>query len=157
MDMFDRFGEPARVVIFYALYIARGAKYITPEHILHAVIHKDPELFGQVAPEVPGLLENLKKEFCVEDQALPSSEKVKPLPLSRPAKDIILMADEQRLRLGHPKVEAQHLVLGILLCKRPFTPWFTRRTSHSKAQEVLVKHGLTASSLEARIRASTAL
>jgi ATP-dependent Clp protease ATP-binding subunit ClpC len=153
-DLFDRFSEPAKVLIFFAVYIANDdrASCITPEHILHALIHKDPQVFANVAPNIPELLDKLKAELCSESPAPFSQEKLKTLPLSEPAKDIIRMADKQRARLGQKHIDLQHLVLAILACKGPFTVWFTSRTRHSKAQELLQKHGLTAAAVKARIK-----
>ena len=152
-DWFERFSEPAKVLIYWAIYIANSdsASYITPEHILHSLIHKDPQVFANVAPNIPELLDKLKAEFCDGTPAPFSREKLKTLPLSKSAQEIIRMADKQRAQLGHAHVATHHVLLAILACKGPLSWWFTSRTSHSKAQELLLKHGLTASAMKARM------
>src|SRR5262249_35425791 len=156
MDLFDRFSDRAKRAVFWALYTAieDKADHVTPEHMLHALIHTDPELFGVVAPHTPDLLDNLKKEYCDGFVNPFDRSKLKPLPFSSSGVDIIRMARKQQRRLGHRQIEVGHIFLAILSCKGPFSLWFTSRTSHSKAQELLKKRGLTATGVEARIKAT---
>ena len=154
MNLFDRFSDRAKTAVFWALYTAieNSADRITPEHMLHALIHTDPDLFHSVAPHIPDLLDNLKKEYCDGVVNPFDRSKLKQLPLSSSSVDIVRAADKYRARFGHQHVEVGHLLLAIAARKGPFTVWFTRRVSHSKAQESLLKLGVTPSGLEARIR-----
>ena len=55
--MFERYSERARRVIFMALWSARkrGASYIEPEDLLHAVILEDNGEFAVLSVEVFGI------------------------------------------------------------------------------------------------------
>jgi ATP-dependent Clp protease ATP-binding subunit ClpA len=154
MNLFDRFSDRAKRAVFCALYTAidDGADHITPEHILHALIHTDPDLFHLVAPHIPDLLDNLKKEYCDGVVNPFDRNKLKPLPFSLSSLDILRAANKYRAHFGHQHVEVGHLLLAIAARKGPFTVWFTRRVSHSQAQESLLKLGVTPFGLEARVR-----
>jgi ATP-dependent Clp protease ATP-binding subunit ClpA len=151
---FENYSWRAKVIVFFALHNARaeGSGYIDPEHILHALVHEDPELFQLVAPETPDLAKQLEKEVCPE-KTLPTEERAtKELPLSEASKEIVHEAAAIRSRFGHQQVTTQHLLLAILASKGPLKLLFRGRAAHSKAQELLLQHGITAESVEAKTK-----
>src|SRR5262249_27742566 len=153
MGYFDNFSPRARRTIYFAFVEAARdrAKEIGAEHVLRGLLREDPQLFSVVAPEIPDLVNKLQTEYGDKSAAPLPQSLTDYVPLSAEGKDVVARSHAEYKRLGHRQVATQHLLLPILTCKVQ-RPWYSRRKpqAHSRAQEVLIRHGLSATAVEAR-------
>jgi ATP-dependent Clp protease ATP-binding subunit ClpA len=157
MSYFGSFSPRARRTIFLAHCVAKkeGADEITPEHILSALLREDPALFAIVMPQNPNPANDLKEllapDGSVQTQGKHNREHP---PLSVSAKEVVFVSSEVRKRLGHSSVGTQHLLLALLLTPRARLTWLRHsyQQQNSRAKQILMNYGLTAASVEARIK-----
>jgi hypothetical protein len=115
--MFERYTEQARRVIFFGRFEAghRGSPYIEVEHLLLASLGED-RLLLSLLPE--GATEAIRQR--IEAVAPHSESPANPhgdMPLSHDAKQSLSLAAEEAEGLGSRKIEASHLLLGMLHLK----------------------------------------
>jgi ketosteroid isomerase-like protein len=128
--MFERYTEIARRVIFFARYEASqyGSPYIASEHLLLGLLREDHTL----AKRFPGE-KNVGAEIRKEiDGRIPRGQRISTsleMPLTEECQTILKLAAETSERLGHCKIETEHLLIGIL-----------RVESSLAAQILLAKH-----------------
>jgi hypothetical protein len=157
MSYFGSFSPRARRAIFRAHCQARleSAPEITPEHILGALLKEDPQLFLIVMPEKPNVATDLEDKLAVDGRTR-TTENVprESPPLSARAKEVVFGSSQERKRLGHKSVGTQHLLLALLTAPRRRSSWFRRRDlqDDSIAKLVLVNYGISAASVEAKIK-----
>src|SRR5438552_15562755 len=117
MSYFGLFSPRAKRVIFLANWQAKkeGAREITPEHILSALLKEDPELFAIVTPQHPNAAKEVA-DLLGTDGRIRETDKQsgESLSLSAGAKEVVLMSSEELARLGHKSVGTQHLLLALL-------------------------------------------
>jgi hypothetical protein len=157
MSLFESYSPRARRTIFLAHLQAHkeGAREITPEHILYALLKEDSELFAILIPEYPNPANELEGSLVVEGRSQPIGKNNKgKLPLSPRSKEIVWVAAKEQERLRHKSVGTQHLLLALLASPRERSSWFHRHEQRddSMAKQILVKYGLSAASVEARIK-----
>lgn len=139
--MFERYSERARRVIVIALWSARnrGASYIEPEDLLHAVIREDCGEFAALAAEIFGAASPMQEQtvpqrFFGEDVArdllrelshppvsVPTekpSRKPEPvphpdLPVSRDLKMVLALVAKNAHRNETKTIEPLHLLAAI--------------------------------------------
>src|SRR5213592_366980 len=162
-NVFERYTEKARRVIFFARYEASqyGSPYIETEHLLLGLMREDKALANRFLRQ-QGSIESIRKEIEAlrEDKALAnrflrqqgSIESIRKeiearitireristsveVPLSAECKRILNMAAEEAERLGHKHVGTEHLLLGILREEKCF------------GSEILMERGLRLSTL----------
>jgi Clp amino terminal domain, pathogenicity island component len=106
--MFERYGEKARHVIFFARYEASqyGSPHIETEHLLLGVLREDPRLLNWE----PGIRGEIEAEMKIGERISTSVE----VPLSQECMHILNYAAEEATKMGHPRVEPAHLLLAIL-------------------------------------------
>src|SRR5260370_2961122 len=135
-NVFERYTEKARRVIFFARYEASqyGSPYIETEHLLVGLTREDEASANRVLRE-QGSIESIRKEIegriTIRERISPSVE----VPLSAECKRILNMAAEEAERLGHKHVGTEHLLLGILREEKCF------------GAEILMERGLRLSTL----------
>jgi ClpA/ClpB-like protein len=157
MSLFGSFSMRAKRAIFLAHYRAlkEGTREITPEHILTGLLKEDPELFALVMPGRPNLANELE-HLLAADGETETTERIEgeELYLSAGSKEVVVAASEEQERLGHKSVGTQHLLLAFLVTPRRLSGWFRRgkRRNDSVAKQTLVKYGLSAASVEERIK-----
>ena len=157
MSYFASFSPRAKRAIFLANWQAKkeGAREITPEHILSALLKEDPELFATVLPEHPDVAKELAC-LLASDGSTRMKEKYdgESLPLSAGAKEVVFVSSEVLRRLAHKSVGTQHLLLALLLTPRQQSNWFRRAElqDDSAAKQILLKYGLSPASVEAKIK-----
>jgi ATP-dependent Clp protease ATP-binding subunit ClpC len=134
--VFERYSEQARQIIFFGRYEASqfGAPEIQPEHILLGILRSDRNLTQRLFPA-----DETRK--AIRDrivQSQPVREKVSTsvdLPLSLESKRALAYGAEEAERLGHPKIEVVHLLIGLA------------REESSLAARILFESGVTLSQL----------
>jgi ATP-dependent Clp protease ATP-binding subunit ClpC len=135
-NVFERYTEKARRVIFFARYEASqyGSPYIETEHLLLGLMREDKALANRFLRQ-QGSIESIRKEIeariTIRERISTSVE----VPLSAECKRILNMAAEEAERLGHKHVGTEHLLLGILREEKCF------------GSEILMERGLRLSTL----------
>src|SRR5450631_3961806 len=135
-NVFERYTEKARRVIFFARYEASqyGSPYIEPEHLLLGLMREDKALANRFLRQ-QGSIESIRKEIeariTIRERISTSVE----VPLSAECKRILNMAGEEAERLGVKHVGTEHLLLGILREEKCF------------GAEILMERGLRLSTL----------
>src|SRR6266704_2904673 len=114
-NVFERYTEKARRVIFFARYEASqyGSPYIETEHLLLGLMREDKALANRFLRS-HGSIESIRKEI---EQRITIRERISTsveVPLSQESKRILNFATEEAERLGHKHVGTEHLLLGIL-------------------------------------------
>jgi len=138
--MFERYSEKARRVIFYARYEASnyGSRYIETEHLLLGLLREAPPLakwFPGQADVEPEIRSEIEKRATRGERLSTSVE----IPLSAECKKVLKLAGETAERLGHRRVETEHLLIGIL------------RVESSMAAQILIARGLNSEPIQAGI------
>jgi len=111
-NVFERYTEKARRVIFFARYEASqyGSPYIETEHLLLGLMREDKALANRFLRQ-QGSIESIRKEIeariTIRERISTSVE----VPLSAECKRILNMAAEEAERLGHKHVGTEHLLL----------------------------------------------
>ena len=114
-DMFERYTERARRVIFFARYEASqfGSTTIETEHLLLGLIREDKNLTNRFLRNHSSI-ESIRKEIegrtTIREKVSTSID----LPLSNECKRILAYAAEEAERLNHRHIGTEHLLLGIL-------------------------------------------
>src|ERR1700676_4022353 len=114
-NVFERYTEKARRVIFFARYEASqyGSPYIETEHLLLGLMREDKALANRFLRQ-QGSIESIRKEIeariTIRERLSTSVEG----PLSAECKRILNMAGEEAERLGGKHGGTEHLLLGIL-------------------------------------------
>src|SRR6476661_7159601 len=114
-NMFERYTEKARRVIFFARYEASqvGSPYIETEHLLLGLLREDKALTHRFL-RGHGAGEAIRKQ--IDDHTI-VREKVSTsvdLPVSEEAKRVLVHAGEEAERLSHKHIGTEHLLLGLL-------------------------------------------
>jgi ATP-dependent Clp protease ATP-binding subunit ClpC len=114
-EMFERYTEKARRVIFFARYEASvlGAHSIDSSHMLLGLLREDRELFLKLLHYDSELLLNAAGLMGLK----PSGEKVSTsvdLPFTTEAKRVLVFAAEEAESMGDPHVGTGHVLLGLL-------------------------------------------
>ena len=143
-NVFERYTEKARRVIFFARYEASqyGSPYIETEHLLLGLMREDKALANRFLRQ-QGSIESIRKEIeariTIRERISTSVE----VPLSAECKRILNMAAEEAERLGVKHVGTEHLLLGILREEKCF------------GAEILMERGLRLSSLREELARTT--
>jgi len=115
-DMFERYNEKARRVVFFARYEASilGSPEIGDEHLLLGMMREDKDLMRRHLGEayLAQELRDAIAALAVFDGE--SSATSVDLPLKREAKRVLAYAAEEAMRLGNPHIGTEHLLLGLL-------------------------------------------
>jgi hypothetical protein len=138
--VFERYTEKARRVIFYARYEASnyGSRYIETEHLLLGLLREDRALakwFPGQANVEPEIRSEIEKRTTRGKRFSTSVE----LPLSAECKKVLNLAGETAERLGHRRVETEHILIAIL------------RVESSVAAQILIARGLNPGPIHAGI------
>src|SRR5271169_4273171 len=104
--MFERYTEKARRVIFFARYEASqfGSPYIEAEHLLLGLLREDTALAGRMARS-PLSPRDVRRRI---DEELPHGASISTsvdMPLSAPAKAVLVAAAEEAESLGNKHIE----------------------------------------------------
>src|SRR5271154_532803 len=143
-NVFERYTEKARRVIFFARYEASqyGSPYIETEHLLLGLMREDKALANRFLRS-HGSIEAIRKEI---EQRITIRERISTsveVPLSQESKRILNFATEEAERLGHKHVGTEHLLLGILREEKCF------------GAEILQERGLRLSALREELARSS--
>lgn len=137
--MFERFTEGSRRAIFFARYEAGryGSPYIETEHLLLGVLREGPlrKWFpnkGNIEPEIRAEIE---KRITHRDRISTSAE----IPLSNECKTVLNLAGETCKKLGHGKIELEHLLIAIF------------RVEESLGARVLLAHSFEPAALQEQL------
>ena len=131
-EMFERYTEKARRVIFFARYEASqfGAPAIEPEHLLLGLMREDKTLTGRFFPRAQITIEAIRREIegrTLLRERIPTSVE---LPLAPETKRVLHYSHEESDRLQHRHIGTEHLLLGLL------------REERSMAAQILFERGL---------------
>jgi uncharacterized protein (TIGR02246 family) len=134
--MFERYTEQARRVIFFARYEASmyGSPQIASEHLLLGLLN-DKSGPVPAALRDAGTLESIRADVEARitiGERIPTHVEI---PLSEDSRNILQYATDSADQLGHRRVEAVHLLIGIL------------REESCLAATVLLALGLNASEI----------
>lgn len=113
--MFELYTEGARRAIFFGRYESSGfgSPYIETEHLLLGILREDKGLTNRLL-QTYAALESIRKQIS---EHAPVREKISTsvdLPLSNECKRVLAYAAEESMRLKHPHIGCEHLLLGIL-------------------------------------------
>lgn len=141
-NMFDKYTEKAKRVLFFARYEASqlGSHYIEAEHLLLGLLREDKRLVNRFVPE-PGLQlddtrERIKPRAPIREKTSTSIE----IPLNNEAVRVLNFANEESLQLSHKNINTGHLLLGLL------------REENTLASEILREKGLILSAVRQSIK-----
>ena len=112
--MFERYTERARRSIFYAreLVSVYGSMLIDTEHVLLGILREDPNVIARFLPSKTN--EDIRAEVEKGIVAKPKIPTSIDIPLSKGSERILAHAMEEAEMLGHPEVEVEHLLLGVV-------------------------------------------
>ena len=129
-DMFERYTETARRVIFFARYEVSqsGGMAIESEHMLLGLLREGGAVINRFVRDatIPELRDEITGHMTAKDKVDTSVD----LPLSNECRRILAYASEEAERLNSGHVGPEHLFLGML------------REEKSMAAQVLYGHGL---------------
>ncbi|HUF47033.1 MAG TPA: ATP-dependent Clp protease ATP-binding subunit [Vicinamibacterales bacterium] len=136
-QMFERYTERARRVLFFARYEATqlGSTAIETEHLLLGLIREGKGLTSRIFTRSHLSLENIRKD--IEGRTV-FKEKVSTsvdIPFSSETKRVLQYAAEEADRLLHTYIGTEHLLLGLL------------REERSVAASILYEKGMRLSSV----------
>ena len=143
-NMFERYTEKARRVIFFARYEASqfGSPYIETEHLLLGLVREDKTLANRYL-RAHGSIESIRKEIesriTIRERISTSIE----VPLSAESKRILSYAADEADKLGTKHVGTEHLLLGILREEKCF------------AAEILQERGLRLPAIREELQRTT--
>src|ERR1700750_110665 len=114
-NMFERYTEKARRVIFFARYEASqfGSPFIETEHMLLGLLREDKALtnrFFRTHAYVESIRRQIEFHTTIREKVSTSVD----LPLSDECKRVMGYAAEEAERLGHKHIGTEHLLLGLL-------------------------------------------
>lgn len=132
-EMFERYTERARRVLFFARYEASefGAVTIEADHLLLGLLRDVTGISGRMLGQAGLALASVRDEML---NRRPSRRKVPAaleIPFATDVKKILQYAAEEADRLRHTNIGPEHLLLGIL------------REDTSTAAELLKSRGMT--------------
>jgi ATP-dependent Clp protease ATP-binding subunit ClpC len=131
LDMFERYTEKARRVIFFARYEASqfGSPYIETEHLLLGLLREDKALtnrFLRTHNLVESIRREIEKNTTIREKVSTSVD----LPLSNECKRVLANAAEEAQKMEHKHIGTEHLFLGLL------------REENCLAQQILKGRGI---------------
>ena len=114
-NMFERYTEKARRVIFFARYEASqfGSPYIETEHLLLGLLREDKALtnrFLRSHASVESIRKQIEGHTTIREKVSTSVD----LPLSNECKRVLAYAAEEAERLSHKHIGTEHLLFGLL-------------------------------------------
>lgn len=115
-NMFERYTEKARRVIFFARYEASqlGSCRIETEHILLGLLREDKALASQFFPGAEMVTEGIRKEIeGISSGGAKVSTSVE-LPLSDESKRVLSHASEEAQNMMSAYIGTEHILLGLL-------------------------------------------
>src|SRR6201994_2728725 len=135
-NMFERYTEKARRVIFFARYEASqfGSPYIETEHLLLGLLREDKALanrFLRSHAAVESIRKQIEGHTTIREKVSTSVD----LPLSHECKRVLAYGAEEAERLNHKHIGTEHLLLGLLREEKCF------------AAEILHERGLRLSTI----------
>ena len=129
-DMFERYTERARRVIFFARYgvSQTGRMTIESEHLLLGLVHEDGNILSRFVRDATqaDVRDEITRRMAIKEKVPTSVD----LPLSNESRRILAYAAEEAKRLNTDHIGPEHLLLGML------------REETSTAAQVLYQHGL---------------
>ena len=112
--MFERFTQPSRRVVVLAQEEARllNHNYIGTEHLLLGVLREDEGVAAALAALEVGLdpARELVAEIVGRGRQAPSGH----IPFTPRAKKVLELSLREALRLGHPYIGPEHILLGLI-------------------------------------------
>jgi len=143
INVFERYTEKARRVVFFARYEASqfGSPYIETEHLLLGLLREDKALsnrFIRSHASVESIRKQIEAHTTVRENVPTSVD----LPLSNESKRVLAYAAEEAQRLGHKHIGTEHLLLGLLREEKCF------------AAEILHERGLRLSAVREALAAT---
>src|SRR5271155_999804 len=143
-NMFERYTEKARRVIFFARYEASqfGSPYIETEHLLLGLLREDKALtnrFLRSHASVESIRKQIEGHTTIREKVSTSVD----LPLSNECKRVLAYAAEEAERLSHKHIGTEHLLLGLLREEKCF------------AAEILHERGLRLSTIREELQRTT--
>src|SRR3982750_1345964 len=142
-QMFERYTEKARRVIFFARYEASqfGSPYIETEHLLLGLLREDKALanrFLRSHAAVDSIRKQIEGHATIREKVSTSVD----LPLSHECKRVLAYGAEEAERLNHKHIGTEHLLLGLLREEKCF------------AAEILHERGLRLSTIREELARS---
>src|SRR5476649_2334801 len=143
-NMFERYTEKARRVIFFARYEASqfGSPYIETEHLLLGLLREDNALtnrFLRSHASVESIRKQIEGHTTIREKVSTSVD----LPLSNECKRVLAYAAEEAERLSHKHIGTEHLLLGLLREEKCF------------AAEILQERGLRLPAIREELQRTT--
>ena len=143
-NMFERYTEKARRVIFFARYEASqfGSPYIETEHLLLGLLREDKALtnrFLRSHASVESIRKQIEEHTTIREKVSTSVD----LPLSNECKRVLAYAAEEAERLSHKHIGTEHLLLGLLREEKCF------------AAEILQERGLRLPAIREELQRTT--
>jgi ATP-dependent Clp protease ATP-binding subunit ClpA len=127
-NMFERYTEKTRRVIFFARYEAShfGSPYIETEHLLLGLVREAKDVVLRFNLNPDAIRRQIEEASLVREKVSNSVD----LPLSNESKRVLAYAAEEAERLSHRYIGTEHFLLALL------------REGNSAAAEILRNAGL---------------
>ena len=115
-EMFERYTEMARRVIFFARYEAChfGASTIEPEHLLLGLSREDKPLFARFLTDSRQSIDSIRSQVEQHSSSRARVDVAVELPLGADTKQALHYAYDESERLGDRHIGTEHLFLGVL-------------------------------------------
>ena len=126
-QMFERYTEKARRVIFFARYESSqfGSPHIETEHLLLGLLREDKALtnrFLRTHASVESIRKQIEEHTTLRERIATTVD----LPLSNDCKRVLAYAAEEAERLAHKHIGTEHLLLGLLREEKCFAAQILR-------------------------------
>ena len=126
-EMFERYTEKARRVIFFARYEAStlGSPYIEAEHLLLGVVREDkgPTTHFLSHKSLVSIRRQIEQHAPAAERGSTSVD----LPMSQGSKNLLAYAEEEANRLAHRSIGTDHLLLGLLRDEKSYAAQILRQ------------------------------
>ena len=113
--MFERFTDRARLVVVQAQAEARllDHDYVGPEHLLLGLTHESAGGTAVKALEALGIAPAAVRQRLEQAAGRGEQAPTGHIPFTPQARDVLKLALEEAVRLGHDYVGTEHILLGV--------------------------------------------
>src|SRR5271167_4325518 len=144
-DMFERYTEKARRVVFFARYEASqyGSPFIETEHLLLGLLREDKQLANKYLKTARESADSIRQEIESKITKRPRTSTSVEVPLSQECKRILANAATEAEALNQKNVGTEHVLLGMLREEKCFAAelLLKRGIRHAAIREELTKAG----------------
>lgn len=131
-QMFERYTESARRVLFFARYEVSelGKTSIEPEHVLLGLVRENKGIVARILARSQVSPDDIRRQIVSRSEFREKTATSVEIPFSVETKRVLQFTAEEADRLGHSYIGTEHLLIALL------------REEHSVAASILTTFGL---------------